>query len=50
MLCGQVIFIQSMHQEIKKCCFLVGNPGSPTTPPENLFIIKNLNLIPFLIM
>jgi hypothetical protein len=32
---------------------VVGNPGVaqalPTTPPENLFIIKNLNLIPFLI-
>ena len=33
---------------------LVGNPGIalalPTTPPENLFIIKNLNIIQFLII
>jgi len=29
---------------------LVGNPGSPTTPPENLFISKNINLILFLLI
>jgi hypothetical protein len=29
---------------------LVGNPGSPTTPPENLFISNNINLNLFLLI